>query len=158
MFASAFTSSAGSNIFGNPGINNLGSESMTSSILCTNSITNIGNKNVFGLCNKSFGKYQSFSTSSSQGKTSSALSATVEDELDSALDDILGSAFEEAGEVDVSIKMEKRNFGDSNNRDAAVATPTEVCSYDICVIYCIFSNLFRLFFTFHGTNVNSINS
>ena len=40
-----------------------------------------------------------FSTEATDDDSTTALKATVEDDLDSALDDILGMAFEEAGDV-----------------------------------------------------------
>ncbi len=69
--------------------------------------------------------YFSTDSSSEEGKdkTSTAIGATVEDDLDTALDEILGAAYKEAGDENVD---EEENVDDNDDEDEVEETKMKV--------------------------------
>ena len=116
IFASAFTSS-----------------SLTSSSTSTvTAFTSSKSRRSFGAGPQ---KCQFFSTNTdSSPKTATTLSATVEDELDSALDDILGSAFEEAGDLSKKASNIKVQSVSNNDSDVDDGVSTEVRLYHMLLL------------------------
>ena len=118
IFASAFTSSSTS------------ATSSTATALTSSKSLRFG---VGGstISSSKYSNQQFFSTDAKSNSSPSALSATVEDELDSALDDILASAFEEAGDVPKPSNIKVQSVSNNDDGDAAVAAAdaTEVRIY-----------------------------